>query len=317
MLVPLGAVFYFSTQEWSSLLSTPRYTGLDNYLALASDARLHRALSNTVVQVVVELLIVIVFGYMLGYFLSLKRWGGNVLLTLCLVPILTSAAARALMFTGIFQPQGLLNNALKFVGLGEFTQPWLGTPETALAVIIVVDVWGAIGFTAVMTSAKLSDGSSEIREAAMLDGAGEWKIMWRVSLPMVAPFVGTLAILHFMWALMHSAQNVLLLTERRTRRRIDESRIPGIPNRIRDEGTWLQPSDWSDSYRVWSPRHGYHSLAIKGPNVTSRTETATRRFGWVLAYISARGHMPSPSLFLFCSYCSRQSGTIGKYSRHL
>ena len=212
MLVPLGAVFYFSTQEWSSLLSTPRYTGLDNYLALASDARLHRALSNTVVQVVVELLIVIVFGYMLGYFLSLKRWGGNVLLTLCLVPILTSAAARALMFTGIFQPQGLLNNALKFVGLGEFTQPWLGTPETALAVIIVVDVWGAIGFTAVMTSAKLSDGSSEIREAAMLDGAGEWKIMWRVSLPMVAPFVGTLAILHFMWALMHSAQNVLLLT---------------------------------------------------------------------------------------------------------
>lgn len=212
LLVPLLGVFWLSVQDWSGLLSTPTFTGLSNFAHLMDDPSLASALRNTAVQVVVELVVVMAGGYMLGYYIAMRGRLSGLLLTLGLVPILTSAAARALMFVGILQPQGLLNGLLEAIGLGALAQPWLGSPSTALGVIIVVDIWGALGFTAVMVSARLSSLSSEIREAARIDGASEWTIMWRVALPIVTPFVGALAIMHFMWALMASAQNVLLLT---------------------------------------------------------------------------------------------------------
>lgn len=212
LLVPLLGVFWLSVQDWSGLLSTPTFTGLSNFAHLMDDPSLASALRNTAVQVVVELVVVMAGGYMLGYYIAMRGKLSGLLLTLGLVPILTSATARALMFVGILQPQGLLNGLLEAIGLGALAQPWLGSPSTALGVIIVVDIWGALGFTAVMVSARLSSLSSEIREAARIDGAGEWMIMWRVALPVITPFVGALAIMHFMWALMASAQNVLLLT---------------------------------------------------------------------------------------------------------
>ncbi|MCL3863303.1 sugar ABC transporter permease [Actinotalea sp. K2] len=212
LLVPLLGVFWLSTQDWSGLLASPSFNGLDNYRTLLDDPSLASALRNTAVQVVVELVIVTAGGYMLGYYIALRGRLSGLVLTLGLVPILTSASARALMFVGVLQPQGLLNGLLRAVGLDALAQPWLGSPSTTLGVIIAVDIWGALGFTAVMVSARLANLSGEVREAARLDGASEWTIMWRVALPIITPFVGALAILHFMWALMASAQNVLLLT---------------------------------------------------------------------------------------------------------
>ena len=212
LLIPLVAVFWLSTQQWNGLLDTPRFIGLQNFAKLAVDPALASAASNTAVQVIVEVLVVTFGGYMLGYYISLRGRLSGLILTLGLVPILTSAAARALMFVGVLQPEGLLNGLLRALGLDSLTQPWLGSTSTALGVIIGVDLWGAIGFTAVMVSARLSSVSSEIREAAAIDGAGHWRFMWSIAFPMITPFVGALAIMHFMWALMSSAQNVLLLT---------------------------------------------------------------------------------------------------------
>lgn len=213
LLLPLMAVFWLSVQDWTGMLSTPTFNGLDNFVRLMNDPALGSALQNTVVQVLVGLAIAIGGGYMLGYYIALRGRLSGLMLTLGLVPILTSAAARALMFIAVFQPQGLLNGFLSTIGLNALAQPWLGSTSTALGVIIFVDVWASIGFNAVMVSARLTTFSPEIREAAMLDGAGEWTIMWRVSLPIVTPFIGALAIVQFLWSLMSSAQNVLLLTQ--------------------------------------------------------------------------------------------------------
>lgn len=212
LLVPLLGVFWLSTQDWPGFLSSPSFNGLENFRRLAGDPAFDSALRNTAVQVAVELVIVVVGGYMLGYYIALRGRLSGVILSLGLVPILVAATARAMMFVGVLQPQGLLNGFLRAIGLGSLEQPWLGSTSTALGVIIAVDIWGALGFTAVMVSARLASVSPEVREAARLDGAGEWSIMWRVYLPIITPFVGALAILHFMWALMASAQNVLLLT---------------------------------------------------------------------------------------------------------
>lgn len=212
LLVPLLGVFWLSTQQWNGLLDVPRFIGLDNFRRLTADPSLAAAVRNTSVQVVIELLVVTFAGYMLGYYIAQKGRLSGLVLTLGLVPILTSAAARALMFIGVLQPQGLLNGFLRLVGLDSLAQPWLGSTSTSLAVIIGVDIWGALGFTAVMVSARLASVPAEVQEAATLDGAGHWRFMWGIALPMVAPFVGALAIMHFMWALMASAQNVLLLT---------------------------------------------------------------------------------------------------------
>ncbi|HEY3925481.1 MAG TPA: sugar ABC transporter permease [Acidothermaceae bacterium] len=213
LILPLIAIFWLSTQSWDGILDTPHYIGLHNFRKLVGDTEFHAAVKNTAIQLAVELAIIIPAGFCFGYFLSLRRRGWGALTTIFFIPILISASARAVIFTGVFTSSGLLNGLLTKLGLISLTQPWLANSHTALYTVVAVDLWAAVGFNAVMTAGRLSGVSTELREAALIDGASQWQTMWRVYWPLVLPFTGVLVILHFLWVLIQSSQNVLLLTQ--------------------------------------------------------------------------------------------------------
>ncbi len=213
MLWPLGNMFHLSTLEWNGIVKPKIFIGLGNFVEMFGDRHFRRAVVNTSIQLLIGMPAVMFPAFMLGFFLSQRRPGYRILRTIFFSPSMISVAAIALMFLGVYMPDGIINTLLRAAGLDNLTRIWLGDPRTVLGAIIAIDIWGGIGFFAVLFFAALTNVPEELYEAATLDGASRWKIMWRVAFPLTLDFFGVASMLHFLWILLGSAQNVLLLTK--------------------------------------------------------------------------------------------------------
>ena len=213
MVGPLASVFYLSTLDWGGILANGNFVGLDNFRRLFRDPVIPVAAANTATQLAVVLPTMILLAFMLGYFLSLRPPGYRILSVIFFTAALFSLPARAMMFVGVYMPNGIVNSFLRAVGLDDWTRVWLADASTAFPAVLVVDLWGGIGFTAVLFASRISGISHEVYEAAEIDGASHWTKMWRVTFPMILGYVGVLTMLQFLWLLLLSAQNVLLLTK--------------------------------------------------------------------------------------------------------
>ncbi|WP_104238953.1 MULTISPECIES: carbohydrate ABC transporter permease [unclassified Rathayibacter] len=212
MVVPLVAMIVLSFFTWNSLVATPVYSGFSNYADLFQDSILRVAVVNTVLYVGVGLLLIIPLGFLLGFFLSRRPPGHAILSIVFFTPWIVSASARAMMFTGLYQPRGAINSVLSAVGLGDLQRLWLADPSTALWAVIGTEAWAGIGATAVIFSAALGRIPDEVYEAARLDGAGVGREILSIALPMSKDFVGLMTMLQFLWLFLGSAGTVLLLT---------------------------------------------------------------------------------------------------------
>jgi multiple sugar transport system permease protein len=212
MLGPLVAMFVISLFKWPGLIGKRTFIGLDNYSRVLTDPVFHDALRNTAIQIAVVIPVMLPLAFMLGYYLQLRPRGHRILSVLFFTPGLISISAKALVFVGVFAPNGLLNAFLAVVGLPDAARPWLANPGSALSTIIAVDLWSGIGWTAVLFAARLASVSSEIYEAANLDGAGHWRRMWLIAFPICKDYFGVMTMLQFLWTLFTSAALVLLLT---------------------------------------------------------------------------------------------------------
>ena len=178
---------------------------------MLSDERLLHSLGNTGMHLLVAIPFVMIPGFMLGFFLSQRRFGYKFFRVIFFSPALISLAALAMIFAVVYHPDGILNSVLRYVGLGNFTRVWLANMSTVLGAVIAPDVWAGIGFYAVLFFAALSNVPDELYEAARMDGANSWTIMWRIAFPLTTDFFGVLAMLQFLWIIQKS-QMALLLT---------------------------------------------------------------------------------------------------------
>jgi multiple sugar transport system permease protein len=210
MLWPLLNMFYISTTSWNALNMPKKFIFLDNYVRMIHDPKMVTASHNTGIYLLVGILGVVPFAFMLGFFLSLRRPGYRVYRTLFFAPAMLSVAALAMIFLGLYRPDGMLNTFLNSVGLSGLTRVWLGNKATALGALIAIDIWGGIGFYSVLFFAALSNLPEELYEAATLDGAGYWTIMWKIAFPLMLDFIGLVVILQFLGILSGAAYMILL-----------------------------------------------------------------------------------------------------------
>jgi len=212
MLWPLFNMFYISTMRWDGLAFSQKFIFLNNYVRLIHDPNIAIALRNTGIHLLVGIPCVVPFAFMFGFFLSLRRPGYRIFRTVFFAPSMISVAALAMIFLGLYRPDGMLNSFLNAVGLSSWTRIWLGNQATALGALIAIDIWSGIGFYSVLFFAALTNIPDELYEAAMLDGAGYWTIMWKIAFPLVLDFFCVVIILQFLYILSGAAQNVILLT---------------------------------------------------------------------------------------------------------
>ena len=213
MLWPLFNVFYLSLMDWQGLVKPKTFIGLDNFYRLINDRHFIRALTNTGVHFLISMPGVLIPAFMLGFFLSQRHTGYRLMRLIFFSPAMISVTAIAMMFVGVYLPDGILNSILRNIGLAEWARPWLGNSSTVMLAIIMIDLYSGIGYYAVLYSAALYNVPSDLYEAAFLDGAGQWTVMWKIGFPLIFDFFGVTAMLHLMWILLGAAQNVLLLTQ--------------------------------------------------------------------------------------------------------
>jgi multiple sugar transport system permease protein len=174
---------------WPALLSVhesllaPRATtySLDNYIYVFTDPVFQSSVWTTLLfsLVVNPLQIAIALG--LAILLNNKLPGTGFWRTLVLLPVAIPASVSAVVWAAALRPDGLANALLAVIGIGP--QPFLTSPQQALACIVLVTSWIGVGYWMTILLAGLQDVPKYLYEAARIDGMNRWQQFVNVTLP--------------------------------------------------------------------------------------------------------------------------------------
>ncbi|MCR5715874.1 MAG: sugar ABC transporter permease [Lachnospiraceae bacterium] len=194
VMLPVLWSFYYSLYSGTPGLKW-EFAGLKNYAKLFSDNNFRQSLMVNLKyiafvmlgQVGLGLLLALMFNFWLTKFKSLVR-------TLVFFPVVLPTVAVGQLFAKIYEIQpnyGLLNSLLSGIGLQSLVQPWIGQAKTALASLIVMDVWVAMGFYSVIFYGALLDIPSDVIEAGRIDGCGGFQLFRYILAPLLRPMIIT------------------------------------------------------------------------------------------------------------------------------
>ena len=186
LIYPLCAAFYYSLCDYSVLLP-PVFVGFDNYLELANDPLFWQSLHNTAYFAAGSVSLGLLVSLSLALLLNSKVKGVGLYRTLFFLPSLMPVVASSILWMWMYNGQsGLINSGLRAIGLNG--PAWLADPIWAKPAIVIMAVWGA-GNAMVVYLAGLQDVPTSLYEAAIIDGAGFFRRLFHVTLPMISPVI--------------------------------------------------------------------------------------------------------------------------------
>jgi raffinose/stachyose/melibiose transport system permease protein len=200
VIVPLVWNVYLSFTEYRGI-RPPEFIGFDNWIELVGDEDFWASFRNSIAMIVAMVIVPTLLGLVLAaalFDIVGRRFGGRAasfLRATYYLPQILPVAIAGIVIGWILRPQnGALNEILTAIGLGDLAHNWLGSPDTALASIMVVLVWVQLGYPVVIFMAALQRVDPELYEAAELDGAGWFTRFRAITLAQIRPevFVVTL-----------------------------------------------------------------------------------------------------------------------------
>lgn len=185
VLGPMVAAAWISLQKWN-LLAPMQFIGLDNYLKLLSDPHTADVFLHTVYYIVGYLPLVYVGGLALALALNTALKGRSFLRGVYFLPVVTSWIVVALVWRWLLNPSnGVVNTVLGFFGIEG--PGWWSDPAWAMPSIIIASAWKDLGFVMVILLAGLQAINPDMYDAAKVDGAGWWRRLFSVTLPLLSP----------------------------------------------------------------------------------------------------------------------------------
>ena len=164
------------------------YVGLRNFRAVLKDPVFRRSLTNSLFITAVTMVLVLVLGKILALVLTRDfrfKWVVRFLILLpWTTPVPLAAIAWLWMLDSLFSP---IDWTLRWLGLIDGNLHWLGNSELAVASVIAVQVWRIVPLAAVIIMAGLAAIPQDINDAAEVDGAGFWRKLFEVTIPMSLP----------------------------------------------------------------------------------------------------------------------------------
>ena len=178
------------------------FVGYQNYQTLIThelwSKPLWNALRNNVVFFIIHMLVQNPVGLFLAALLTTRIRGTWIYRTVIFTPTVLSVVIVGFVWKLVLNPAwGISRGLLEACGIGSLDRPWLGLESTALVTLSLISVWQNIGIPMMLFLAALIRIPDELLEAAKVDGAGAWKIFWRIQFPLIIPTVGIVAVLTF------------------------------------------------------------------------------------------------------------------------
>lgn len=185
-IIPLLQSIYFSVTDWNGIAgSAIHFVGIENFKTIFASPDFRLALRNMVKMVVFSVLFHTPLALLLAVALNTRCKGFRFFKAMYFVPTVFPMSAVGLMWYFIFMPTGALNAFLEAAGLSQFVTPWLVNKNTAMNMIIFVNIWAGIGYYMVILLAGLTSIPEDIYDAAAIDGAGSIKKFFHVTVPML------------------------------------------------------------------------------------------------------------------------------------
>lgn len=195
VLIPSIANTILSFAKWSGT-DTLTFIGLDNYFRAFRDEIYLMSYRNTFAYIGLTLVLEVVVGLLLAGLVTMGRRRTTFYRVAFFVPVTLPMIAIAVLWSFVYSDDiGPINSVLRAGGLDDFAKVWLGDPATALVAISIVSGWIYAGFYMAIFYAALQRIPKHLVEAALLDGASEWRVFWRIKVPMIRPIIEVAALL--------------------------------------------------------------------------------------------------------------------------
>ncbi len=185
-LVPIVWGLILSFQKAGLISPDREWVGFENYARILSDPKARQAAVNTIYYtmlfVPISILLALFVAHALNRRIALIRFYRLAVF----IPVVTSTIATGIMFLWLLDKSfGLANWLLDMIGVGPFG--FFEDPDQAMGALVLMTVWGWLGFDTIIYLAALQGVPQELIEAAAIDGASRWSSFWRITWPMLGP----------------------------------------------------------------------------------------------------------------------------------
>ena len=183
-LYPVVYVVYLSLHRRLLIFDISRFVGLENYFFLLRDDRFWNAFKNTAYFTALSVSLELIIGLSIAMLLSRSFRFKGIVRAIVLIPWAIPTVVSARMWEWIYNTDFGILNYLLGVKIN-----WLGSPFWAMNAAVFMDVWKTTPFVAILLMAGLQVIPLELYQAARVDGAGNWSIFRRITLPLLMPVI--------------------------------------------------------------------------------------------------------------------------------
>jgi len=195
LIVPIVQSLRYSVYAWNGLGDLTDFVGFGNYREAFGDPSFRQAMGHNAILVVLSIALQLPLALAVALLLNRPLRGRSLLRLIFFVPYVLSEAITAVIFLQILQPDGLVDEVLRSVGLGGLVQLWLADLGLVFYTLFVVITWKYIGFSILLFLAGLQGVPPELHEAAAIDGAKSWQQLRYVTIPQLGPTIRIAAFL--------------------------------------------------------------------------------------------------------------------------
>jgi multiple sugar transport system permease protein len=187
IIFPILLTAWVSLNKWSMFtpITEMSFVGLDNYLKIFEQSTFKKAILNTFVYSVVNLIIMVPLALLIGLLLyQFKSKGNAIARTLLFLPYIIPPVAVAIVWGYLYSPMyGPLNEILAFFHIP--AQNWLGSLDQAMMSLVILNIWQTLGYYIVIIIAGLTEISQDYYEASSIDGANALQKLVYITIPLL------------------------------------------------------------------------------------------------------------------------------------
>ena len=185
VIVPIGYNFINSFTNYN-LGKTRDFVGLKNYINLFTDKNFLQSIYNTLVYAAFSVAPLMIFGLISAVALNGRSKILHITRALFIFPYITSMVAVCMIWLYLYEPStGIFNKIL--ISLKLKPQNWLFDEKLALPCLIIMNIWKNIGYVMIIYLAGLQSIPQDLYEAGRVDGASDFKMFFKITIPMLSP----------------------------------------------------------------------------------------------------------------------------------
>lgn len=186
-IIPFAQTIGYSFTDWDGFTKS-KWIGIDNFIKIFTDKVYLASVGRIFIWAGLSILLKVGVALLLAYVLRRAMRGIRFLRTVVFLPYVISSSAMCLMFTIMYDKEmGLINIALKLLGLGKITNYWLSDPSTAFYAVILIPIYQAVGYFFIILFAAMKDVSEDLYEAGKIDGTNPVTEFFLITIPSIWP----------------------------------------------------------------------------------------------------------------------------------